>query len=110
MRNPEFVKALDEVRLKFPEILEEILELHERKNANYAGAAAVDPLWNFILSEELTGVPAYLGVMVRMVDKWSRIKNLSKGEPDKVGESLRDTLVDLSVYSLIAVLLLDRVK
>lgn len=46
------------------------------------------------------------GVLVRMSDKWSRIEQLSTGKTAK-NESLRDSLIDLAVYALIDVLLLD---
>jgi hypothetical protein len=41
-----------------------------------------------------------------MSDKWSRIEQLAGGKTAK-NESLRDSLVDLAVYALIDVLLLE---
>ena len=45
---------------------------------------------------------ALTGLWFRMNDKIQRLKNLVVlGEPDTVGESIEDTLKDLSVYSII---------
>ena len=88
---------------KFVELLDEILALHDAKNHDYANDA--DPLSNFRQSEQF-GVPAFQGVMVRLSDKWSRACQLVGGKSPK-NESLRDTLVDMAVYSLIAVILHD---
>lgn len=92
MRNPAFVALLDEIRA-----------LHDAKNADYA--ADSDPLSNFRRSEAF-GVPAFKGVLVRLSDKWSRIEQLTSGKVPK-NESLRDSLIDAAVYSLIAILLLE---
>lgn len=88
---------------RFYKLLDEIAELHSRKNHDYARTE--DPLSNFRMSEGL-GVPAWKGVLVRMSDKWSRIQQLSSGKEPK-NESLRDSLIDNAVYSLICVLLLE---
>ena len=43
------------------------------------------------------------GLWFRVNDKIQRLKNLVVlGEPDTVGESIEDTLQDLSVYGIIA--------
>ena len=54
------------------------------------------------------GVEPWRGVLVRMADKWSRIEQLAGGKVPK-NESLRDSLVDLSIYAMLSVLLLDEV-
>lgn len=90
---------------RFYTLLEEIADLHARKNADYSGT---DPLSNLRMCEAF-GVPASLGVLVRMSDKWSRVVNLvRKGMQGEVkDEGLADTLRDLSVYSLLAIILLE---
>ena len=46
---------------------------------------------------------ALTGLWFRLNDKIQRLKNLVVlGEPDTVGESLKDTYQDLSVYGIIA--------
>jgi hypothetical protein len=87
----------------FAVLLEEIKALHDNKNHDYAEDG--DPLSNLRECEAM-GVPALTGVLVRLTDKWSRIKQLVRGKSPK-NESLRDSLVDNAVYSLLAVLLLD---
>ena len=91
--DPQYLKLLDEMR-----------ELHLRKNAGYAGDS-VDRWANFRMSEEF-GVSALLGCLVRMSDKYIRITNLIKNPMnEKVGESICDTLMDLAAYALIAICL-----
>jgi hypothetical protein len=88
---------------RFYRLLEEIAELHSRKNHDYAKTD--EPLSNFNKSRAL-GIEPWRGVLVRMSDKWSRIEQLAGGKTAK-NESLRDSLVDLAVYALIDVLLLE---
>ncbi len=88
---------------KFYELISEITALHDKKNADYAQDA--DPLSNFRQAEGF-GIPAWKGVLVRMSDKWSRIQELSNGKTPQ-NESLRDSLIDLAVYSLIDIILLE---
>lgn len=84
------------------QLLEDMRQLHIKKNAGYAGDSA-DRWANFRLSESF-GVSPFLGVMVRMSDKWIRIINLIKNPLlDQVGESIDDTLFDLAAYALIAI-------
>jgi len=86
---------------RFYELVEEIKELHSKKNYNYARTG--DPLSNFYQCERF-GIPAPLGCMVRMTDKDCRkVEVLLKG--DIVGEAILDTSKDDSVYNLIFVIL-----
>ena len=89
---------------RFYELLRTIEDLYERKNNNYA--ADHDPLSNFRKSEAF-GIPAYLGCMVRLSDKWSRLQELAKGKKDLVGESFTDTLMDMAVYALLCIILYE---
>ena len=88
-------------------LLDEAWDLHQRKNAGYAGEGNPDPWANFRMAEAF-GISALDGCLVRMSDKYIRITNL-KRNPDnnQVKESLRDTLSDLAAYALIAICLLD---
>lgn len=87
------------------EFLEDIEKSHEvmiditrRKNADYAGVD--DPFKNFH-NAEVVGVSLEQGILVRMMDKISRISNLVKQEAQVKDESIEDTLIDLANYSLI---------
>jgi hypothetical protein len=92
MNNPAFELLLDEIK-----------RLHDSKNHDYA--TDQDPLSNLRRAESF-GIPAWKGVLVRLSDKWSRIEQLTAGKAPK-HESLRDSLIDNAVYSLLAVILLD---
>lgn len=97
----------------FYELIIEACKLHERKNRGYAGKR--DPLANFYECEGF-GVPAWKGCLVRMSDKWSRMKTLVTEENDPVlieakkMESIEDTIFDLGVYSFIELILLKKAK
>jgi len=88
---------------RFYALLAEIAELHSRKNHDYS--KPTEPLSNFTRSRAL-GVEPWRGVLIRMSDKWSRIEQLASGKTPK-NESMRDSLIDLAVYALIDVLLLE---
>jgi len=95
----------------FYQIIVEACALHERKNRGYAGKR--NPLANFYECEDF-GVKAWKGCIVRMSDKWSRMKTLINEENDpmlieaKKMESLEDTIFDLGVYSFIELVLLRK--
>ena len=91
---------------RFYKLLEEIADLHSRKNHDYAKSD--EPLSNFRRAEAF-GIEAWRGILIRMSDKWSRIEELSKGKQPK-NESLRDSLIDNAVYSLLCVLLLEETQ
>ena len=88
---------------KFDALIEEIQKLHESKNHDYAEGD--DPLSN-LRRARAVGVEPWRGVIVRLTDKWSRIEQLASGKKPK-HESMRDSLIDNAVYSLLAVILLD---
>jgi len=93
---------------RFYELIEEVQELHSRKNADYA--KGTDPLSNFRACTAF-GIPAWKGVLVRMSDKWSRIIELANGKkPEVSDEGIMDTLKDLSVYSLLTIILLEELE
>lgn len=80
-------------------------DLHDRKNANYADDE--NPLSNFMECKKF-GVEPHIGTMVRMSDKYSRLTQLMKGKKDEVGESVKDTLMDLAVYCLLEIILIEQ--
>ena len=90
---------------RFYEILEQMKELHSRKNHDYAGTS--DPLKNLRACERLELKP-FIGVMVRLQDKWSRLEEFVKsGKLMVKGESVIDTLLDNAVYSVLAIILYE---
>lgn len=89
---------------RYIELLKQMKDLHIRKNAGYAGDSP-DPWANFREAENFD-VSTFKGVLIRMSDKWVRMKNLIKNPSnEQVGESIKDTLLDLASYALIAVCL-----
>lgn len=92
---------------KFLSLIAEMEDIHRRKNAGYAGEASMDPWKNFRMAEMLN-ISAFKGCLVRMGDKFARVCNLAKNEAnDKVGENIKDTLMDLAIYSLIGICLYE---
>lgn len=102
----EYLELLSRVRERIPDIIQEMQELHSKKNAGYAGKDNPDPWANFRMAERI-GLTAFQGCLTRWGDKVIRVENLVKNsENDQVGENLTDTLMDCAAYSLIAVCLL----
>ena len=82
---------------KYDAVLEELRTLTESKNDDYASAD--DTFLNFRECEAF-GIPASTGILIRMSDKWSRIKQLSGGKAPK-HESLMDSFKDLANYAIL---------
>ena len=75
-------------------LCQEINNLYARKNADYGDS--------FHTSFKEEGMAM---VRIRLGDKFNRFKTLSRGTEQKVkDESIRDTLMDLANYALMAVL------
>lgn len=91
------------VNPKFNKVVEEILALHDKKNADYG--TKENPLNNLQECTRL-GLDPTLGIVVRLQDKWSRIENFYRNG-DLKNESLRDSFIDNAIYSLLAVTILD---
>ena len=82
-------------------LLAEIGELHDKKQVDYGRES--DPFANVRASEDF-GVVAWVGTMIRANDKMRRVQSMAlKGSLEN--ESLEDSLMDLAVYSLIAIIL-----
>jgi len=92
---------------RFYELLEKIADTHNRKNSDYARKG--EPLSNLKYSEKYFNIDGYLGTAVRMADKWERFCNLIKKDlkPSVKNESIKDTLEDLAVYSLLEIILIE---
>ena len=93
---------------RFHEIVKEMVELHDKKNRDYAGT---EYLSNFLMCEKYVGVPAWVGCIIRLSDKMARIMNLAKSDEISVGdEKITDTLMDLAVYAIITRILYEDYK
>lgn len=81
----------------FETITKEMHELYKRKNSDY-GSSINDTYKKY-------GMVAYL---VRMEDKINRARTLiQKKEIDVFDEKMRDTLIDLANYTILAIMELD---
>lgn len=80
--------------------------LHEAKAEGYAGD---DPdTWRNFRGTAAFGVPAHIGALIRLSDKYLRVQSLvADPTHDLVGEPIRDTLMDLAAYALITICLLE---
>jgi hypothetical protein len=81
------------------ETFSKCLEIARRKNNDYGGSNS-NPYQNFSNSE-IVGVSVEKGIMVRMMDKVSRISTLLEKEAQVKDESIQDTLDDLINYTAI---------
>ena len=91
---------------KFNDLLNQIKEIHANKNHDYANNE--DSLSNLKLCKTLLGIPSWIGTIVRILDKVSRVAEFArKGELKVKSEGIRDTFIDLAVYSLLAVILME---
>ena len=89
----------------FHELLEKMREIHNAKNADYGDGKQ---LGNFMEAEGF-GVSAFRGILIRISDKYSRIKSLCKREGmegEVKDESIEDTLLDMAIYSVLAIIML----
>lgn len=90
--------------LPFLELLEELRTLHLSKSQDYGSES--DPLANIRQGAEFVGIEAWRGCMVRVADKVQRLRTYCR-TGRLVHEGVRDTLLDLAAYSLLAIVLFD---
>lgn len=87
--------------MRFETILERMAAIHRAKNADYGAS--------YDLAPALLGIPAHVGLLVRMTDKLARACRLAQGQDPQVkDEALTDTLIDLANYAVLAVLALGK--
>lgn len=88
---------------RFHELLKEIGQLHDEKQASYGKPG--DPFAN-VRSSSDWGMPAWVGAMVRATDKVKRLQTLAT-RGTLTCEPARDAFMDLAVYALIGLVLFD---
>lgn len=88
----------------FLNLLDEMRRLHESKSADYGSQD--DPLANIRQGAEFVNIEHWRGCMVRIADKVQRLRTYCQ-TGRLVHEGVRDTLLDLSAYSLLAIVLFD---
>lgn len=84
-----------------------MIDLTKKKGADYAGDDNV--FRNFEFIEQLTEgrVSSVDGILVRMSDKFMRASNLLTRPNQVADEKVTDTLLDLSIYSIILKIMLE---
>ena len=97
---------MDTGTARFHEILKELGELHDKKQADYGRDN--DPFANVRASEEW-GVPAWIGAMIRLTDKVRRLQRFAQ-RGSLMNEGAEDSLRDIAVYAIIALVLLEEKK
>lgn len=87
---------------RFIELLQEMEALHNSKSADYGSED--DPLANIRQGADFVDIEPWRGCMVRIADKVQRLRTYCK-TGKLVHEGVRDTLLDLAAYSLLAIVL-----
>jgi hypothetical protein len=86
--------------MTFDTILERMAAIPQAKNADYGSS--------YNLAPALLGIPAHVGILVRMTDKLFRACKLAQGQAPQVqDEALTDTLMDLANYAVMAILAIE---
>lgn len=89
---------------RFFELLTELSQIYTVKAQDYSGDT---PLKDIKEVSDL-GIEPWIGVVVRMIHKFGRLKQLTKsGKVECKDETIRDTLMDIAGYSLITIMLLE---
>jgi len=83
------------------------IDIMYKKNHDYGGG--IDPLYNF-RNCEMLGVSVPKGILVRMMDKISRINVLLDSEAKVEDEKIEDTIGDLCNYCSILLFALSEKK
>ena len=87
----------------FEKVLQEIHDLHTKKQSDYGRPEQGDPFANVRASEDF-GIPGWLGAVIRANDKVRRLQKYARGGT-MVNESVEDSLIDAAVYFIIALCL-----
>ena len=91
MRNPTF-----------DALLEEMKELHNRKNADYTGDTG-NPYSNFELTALVAGVSVDTVFAVQIANKAARLREVTRPGATANFESAMDNMKDLAVYACLRV-------
>lgn len=78
------------------------LTLMEKKNHDYAGKSGNEPFANFTRAETMGICSTEKGILIRMLDKMSRLSSFLDSREFKVqDEKLEDTIIDMINYSVL---------
>ena len=83
-------------------LCKESLELMIKKNHDYSGKSGNEPFANFTRAEAMGITTTEKGILVRMLDKMSRLSSFMDSKEFKVeDEKLEDTIKDMINYSVL---------
>lgn len=88
----------------FNALLREIKTLHDSKGADYENGGEE---YSNLTAAEDWGIPAWTYAMLRANEKMNRLKAYAKGSTLQ-NEGARDSMIDMAVLSLIAVVVKER--
>jgi hypothetical protein len=97
----EILKAIEK-------LFEGNLEILVKKNNDYASSEPENFFRNFEASAHVAGISVEQGIIVRLMDKVSRISNLLTKDAKVEDEKITDTISDLINYAAILYAYLDR--
>jgi hypothetical protein len=93
---------------RFHQILKEIGDLHDMKQADYGSDN--DPFANVRAAEDF-GLPGWVGGAIRMNDKMRRITKAGRLGPESLKfDSVEDDLRDMACYAVICLVMLEEMK
>lgn len=101
---PDPIHELHPASSRFLELLDEMARLHRSKSADYGSES--DPLANIRQGADFVDIEPWRGCMVRIADKVQRLRTYCK-TGTLVHEGVKDTLLDLAAYSLLAIVLYE---
>ncbi len=97
-------KKLDPSSARFYEILNKMLEMHDRKQADYGREG--DSFANVRASNDF-GIPGWLGAALRLNDKVHRLQSFAvNGKLEN--EGVVDSFMDIAVYAIIGLVLWEQ--
>lgn len=89
---------------EFETVVEEVLEMHRRKGADYG---TDEDFFANVSASANWGIEPWVGAMMRVSDKVARLQSAAKGSTLK-NEGIEDSLLDIATYAIIAVCLFRR--
>jgi len=92
---------------EFKKIVDEIVELHTKKDADYSGGEYLSDL----LASKRAGITPWINVLLRIQQKVGRLESFAKqGAFQVADEKVEDTCKDLAVYAIIMLMLYQEKK
>lgn len=87
---------------EFAKIMNDLIDLHQKKNHDYAGGEYLSDL----ISSKRMGITPWKNALLRIQQKMSRLESFAKqGEFKVADEKLEDTLKDMAVYAILCLML-----